>query len=133
MADLSAYSVRDYMTRNLLTFTPDTDVMSAIGALVKSGHSGAPVCDAEGRLVGMLSEKDCLKVAVVASFEGVSPGTVSDFMAASVQSITPDNTLLDVANRFLDSPFKRFPVTENGRLVGQISRSDVLKAIHDNA
>lgn len=133
MADLSAYSVRDYMARNLLTFTPDTDVMTAIGALVKSGHSGAPVCDAQGRLVGMLSEKDCLKVAVVASFEGVSPGTVSDFMATNVQSLAPDSTLLDVANRFLDSPYKRFPVTEGGKLVGQISRSDVLKAIHDNA
>lgn len=133
MADLSAYSVRDYMTRNLLTFTPDTDVMSAIGALVKSGHSGAPVCEAGGKLVGMLSEKDCLKVAVVASYENVSPGTVSDFMTAGVRSISPDDTLLDVANRFLDSPFKRFPVTEAGKLVGQISRSDVLKAIHDNS
>ena len=133
MADLSAYSVRDYMTRNLLTFTPDTDVMTALGALVKSGHSGAPVCEAGGKLVGMLSEKDCLKVAVMASYEGVSPGTVSDFMASNVQCLAPDETLLAVANRFLDSPFKRFPVIENGKLVGQISRSDVLKAIHDNA
>ena len=133
MADLSAYSVREYMARNLMTFTPDTDVMTAIGALVKSGHSGAPVCEAGGKLIGMLSEKDCLKVAVVASYEGVSPGTVSDFMAVSVQTITPDETLLDVANRFLDSPYKRFPVIEGGKLVGQISRRDVLKAIHDNA
>lgn len=133
MADLSAHSVRDHMTRNLLTFTPDTDVMSAIGALVKSGHSGAPVCEESGRLVGMLSEKDCLKVAVVASYEGVSPGSVRDFMTTSVRCLSPDDTLLEVANRFLDSPYKRFPVVEDGRLVGQISRRDVLKAIHDDA
>lgn len=131
MPDLSAYSVSDYMTTNLLTFKPDTDVMSAIGTLVKHGHSGAPVCDDAGLLVGMLSEKDCLKVAVVANYEGVSPGVVRDFMSHHVASLSPELTLLEAATRFLDAPYKRFPVVESGRLVGQISRSDILRAIHD--
>jgi len=133
MADLSAFTVSEYMTTNLLTFKPDTDVMSAIGALVKQGHSGAPVCDDAGFLVGMLSEKDCLKVAVVANYEGVSPGLVRDFMSANVASLSPELTLLDAASRFLDASYKRFPVVESGRLVGQISRSDILRAIHDAA
>jgi CBS domain-containing protein len=131
MPDLSAYTVSDYMTTKLVTFKPDTDMMSAIGTLVKRGHSGAPVCDDNGYLVGMLSEKDCLKVAVVANYEGVSPGVVRDFMSASVASLSPEMTLLDAATRFLDAPYKRFPVVESGRLVGQISRSDILRAIHD--
>jgi len=133
MPDLSAYTVSDYMSTQLLTFAPDTDVMSAIGQLVKRGHSGAPVCDAGGLLVGMLSEKDCLKVAVVANYEGVSPGVVRDFMSPNVTALSPEMTLLDAATRFLDAPFKRFPVVESGRLIGQISRSDILRAIHDAA
>lgn len=131
MPDLSAYTVSDYMTTSLLTFRPDTDVMAAIGQLVKRGHSGAPVCDEAGLLVGMLSEKDCLKVAVVANYEGVSPGVVRDFMSPNVAALSPEMTLLDAATRFLDAPYKRFPVVESGRLIGQISRSDILRAIHD--
>lgn len=133
MADLSAFTVSDYMSTNLLTFKPDTDVMSAIGTLVKRGHSGAPVVDDVGLLVGMLSEKDCLKVAVVANYEGVSPGVVRDFMSTHAATLSPEMTLLDAATRFLDAPYKRFPVVESGRLVGQISRSDILRAIHDAA
>ncbi len=131
MADLSAFTVSAYMTTNLLTFKPDTDVMAAIGQLLKRGHSGAPVVDDAGLLVGMLSEKDCLKVAVIANYEGVSPGVVRDFMSAKVAALDPEMTLLDAATRFLDAPYKRFPVVESGRLVGQLSRSDILRAIHD--
>ena len=133
MPDLSAYTVSDYMTRDVLTFTADTDVMTAIGVLVKSGHSGAPVRGPDGKLLGMLSEKDCLKVAVMANYEGVSPGLVRDFMNPKPDAVAPGDTLLEVASRFLDAPYKRFPVLDNGKLVGQISRSDVLRAIHDNS
>lgn len=135
MAELSQLSVQDYMTTNLLTFTPDTDIMSAIGTLVKHRHSGAPVVGPNGELVGVLSEKDCLKIAVAASYEGVSPGRVGDFMSPSAVAIKPDDTLLDAATRFLDSPFKRLPVVQGaGRtLVGQLSRSDVLRAIHEHS
>ena len=131
MPDLSAYTVSDYMTTNLLTFKPDTDVMGAIGQLLKRGHSGAPVVNDAGLLVGMLSEKDCLKVAVIANYEGVSPGVVRDFMSPHVAALAPEMTLLDAASKFLDAPYKRFPVVESGRLVGQISRSDILRAIHE--
>ena len=133
MADLSQISVEQYMSKSLLTFTRDMDVMTAIGSLVKNRHSGAPVCDAAGNLVGLLSEKDCLKVAVAASFEGISPGMVEDFMTAKPVAIAPDDTLLEAATRFLDSPFKRFPVVKGGKLVGQLSRSDILRAIHENS
>ncbi len=133
MADLSAFAVRDYMRTKLLTFSPDTDVMNAIGQLLKHGHSGAPVCDEQGMLVGMLSEKDCLKLAVIANYEGVSPGVVRDFMSAKVVALKADDTLLEAANRFLDVSYKRFPVLDSGRLVGQLSRSDVLRAVYDNS
>jgi CBS domain-containing protein len=87
--------------------------------------------DEDGHIVGMLSEKDCLKVAVLANYEGVSPGLVRDYMSPSVVSVTPDTSLLEVASRFVDAPFKRFAVVVDGKLVGQISRSDVLRAIDE--
>ncbi|HEX4872616.1 MAG TPA: CBS domain-containing protein, partial [Nevskiaceae bacterium] len=67
MASLDSVTVRDYMATRLVTFSPDMEVMAATHQLVKTGHSGAPVVDAEGRLVGMLSERDCLKVALIAA------------------------------------------------------------------
>ena len=131
MANLSSVAVRDYMTRDLVTFTPNMEVMQALRLLVKHGHSGAPVLDDDGKLAGMLSEKDCLQVAVLADFEGVSPGLVGDFMTHDVATVSPDTDLLEVAGRFIDATYKRLPVIESGQLVGQISRSDVLRAIND--
>ena len=131
MTVISTKTVRDYMTTRLLTFTPDMEVMAALRLLVTRGHSGAPVVEDDGRIVGMLSEKDCLKVAVLANYEGVSPGVVRDFMSTKVASVSPDISLLEVAGRFIDAPFKRFAVVENDKLVGQISRSDVLRAIDE--
>ena len=119
------------MTTDMLTFAPDMEVMSAINKLVKHRLSGAPVVDAQGKLIGVLSEKDCLKVAISAGYEGVQAGVVSEFMTHGANSVEPDTPMLEVASRFLDSQFKRFPVVKAGRLVGQISRSDVLRAIND--
>ncbi|HEY0916037.1 CBS domain-containing protein [Solimonas sp. SE-A11] len=128
---LASKRVRDYMARNLVTFTPDTEVLSAIHQIVKHRISGAPVVDRDGKLVGMLSEKDCLKMALVAGHEGVPAGLVDDFMSRDPSTVDADDSLLDIASRFVDAPFKRFPVKENDQLVGQISRSDVLRAIDE--
>lgn len=131
MTAISSKTVRDYMTTRLLTFSPDTEVMAALRLLVTRGHSGAPVIEEGGRLVGMLSEKDCLKVAVMANYEDISPGVVRDYMSPSVVTVGPDDSLLEIASRFIDAPFKRFAVVVDGKLVGQISRSDVLRAIDE--
>lgn len=128
---LASKRVRDYMARNLVTFTPDTEVLTAIHQIIKHRISGAPVVDRDGKLVGMLSEKDCLKMALVAGHEGVPAGLVEDFMSRDPSTVDADDSLLDIASRFVDAPFKRFPVKENGQLVGQISRSDVLRAIDE--
>lgn len=131
MTAISSKTVSDYMTTRLLTFTPDTEVMAALRQLVTRGHSGAPVVEEDGSVVGMLSEKDCLKVAVMANYEDVSPGVVRDYMSPSVATVSPDTSLLEVAGRFIDAPFKRFAVVVDGKLIGQISRSDILRAIDE--
>lgn len=131
MSKLNAVRVRDYMTPadKLVKLAPTTEVMSAINQLVKHHISGAPVVDADGHLVGMLSEMDCMQVGLIAAEDTCVAGPVSQFMKTSVVSVSPDDSLTQLAQLFLTKNFRRYPVIENGHLVGQISRSDVLKAI----
>ena len=121
--------VKDYMARTLVTFKPDTEVLDAIHELVKHRIAGAPVVDDEGNLVGMLSELDCMKVALNAGYHGTSGGPVSDFMSDGVETIDAEMSIIDLAQQFINTRYRRFPVLMGTRLVGQISRRDVLRAL----
>lgn len=121
--------VKDYMTGQLITFHPETDVLDAIHELVSHGIAGAPVTDDHGELVGMLSELDCMKIALHAGYHGNMGGPVSDYMTPNVETVDADMSIIDLAQRFLDTNFRRFPVLKDHRLVGQISRRDVLRAL----
>jgi CBS domain-containing protein len=121
--------VKDYMTRSVITFRPDTDVLDAVHELVTNRIAGAPVVDAAGNLVGMLSELDCMKVALQAGYHGHWGGPVSDFMTPDTQTVDAEMSIVDLAQHFVDTRFRRFPVVDGNRLVGQISRRDVLRAL----
>ncbi len=105
------------------------DVLRAIHILIEHKMSGAPVADDHGNLVGFLSEKDCMKVALNAGYHGESGGRVEEYMATSVETIDVDTPIIEVAEFFLKSAFRRYPVVEENRLVGAISRRDVLMAL----
>jgi len=130
MATLDSLRVREYMSTKLVTFTPDMDVMSAINALVTHRIAGAPVLDAAGKLVGMLSERDCLTIGLTASQDTCIAGPVSQFMATKVVSVDPEATLMQLAAMFVSASYRRYPVMQGDQLVGLISRSDVLRAIN---
>lgn len=130
MATLDTLRVREYMSTQLVTFTPDMDVMAAINQLVKHRIAGAPVVDAQGKLVGMLSERDCLNIGLTASQDTCIAGPVSQFMATKVVTVDPDTNLTQLASMFVSASYRRYPVMEGGKLVGLISRSDVLRAIN---
>jgi CBS domain-containing protein len=121
--------VKDYMTGSLVTLRPDMDVLDAVEVLLGHGISGAPVVDEQGELIGMLSEFDCLKIALHAGYHGHWGGPVSDYMTTDTETVDADTNLVDLAQRFLDTQYRRFPVMTDHRLVGQISRSDVLRAL----
>ena len=121
--------VKDYMNASLVTFKPDTPVLDAITTLVKHSISGAPVIDERGNLIGLLSEKDCMKVAMQAGYYEEVGGRVSEYMTANVMTVESETSILEVAKLFLEKGPRRYPVVEDNRLVGQISRRDVLKAI----
>jgi len=126
---LHSITVKDYMSESLLTFRPDMDVIEAIRRLVDKGYSGAPVLDNLGNVIGVLSEHDCLKVGLHASYHGVLGGKVADFMSKDPVTVESELSILELAKMFLDRPYRRYPVVQDNRLVGQISRSDVLRAI----
>lgn len=127
--NLKSCLVRDYMAGSLVSFKPETDVLDAIHELVRHRIAGAPVVNDQGELVGMLSELDCLKVSLNAGYYGDSGGPVADFMTPDVETVDADMNIVDLAQKFVDCGFRRFPVLRNNRLVGQISRRDVLRAL----
>lgn len=131
--NLKSVLVRDYMAGRLVTFRPDTDVLDAIQTLVKHRISGAPVVNGHGELVGMLSELDCTKVALGAGYYGDAGGPVSEFMSSPVETVDAEMNIIDLAQKFQESGYRRFPVLEGNRLVGQISRRDVLRALGELA
>jgi len=122
-------TVREFMAANLVTFTPDMEILRAIHALVEKRISGATVVDERGNVVGMLSEQDCMKVALHAAYHGELGGRVSEYMSTEVKTIDVDASILEVAELFLNAPYRRYPVMDDNRLVGQISRRDVLRAM----
>ncbi len=126
---LRSVLVKDWMAANLVTLKPDMDVMDALARLVEARIAGAPVVDHHGNLVGMLSEFDCMKVALDSSYHGEWGGRVSEFMTKNVITVPADMSIIDLARRFQESRLRRFPVMDDTRLVGQISRRDVLRAL----
>ena len=120
----------DLMTRSVVTLAPDGGIYPAIKVLLKHKISGAPVVDPAGRLVGILSEKDCLRVLVGGALDGLPDGLVRDYMTETVETVGPGATLLDIAHRFITRSYRRLPVLDaDGRVIGQVSRRDALVAI----
>lgn len=124
--------VRDYMSTELTIIGPAMEINQAMQILLDKHISGAPVVDDSGALVGVLSKKDCLKAALNASYYQSWGGAVSAYMSSAVESLDPDLDIVEAAQYFLSSHYRRFPVIEDGHLVGQISRADVLRALAEN-
>lgn len=122
--------VSDYMTRNLITFTPDQSIESVMQALIKNRISGGPVVNEKHELIGIISEGDCIKQISESRYYNMpmQDQTIGKHMADNVETIDGNMNIFDAAKKFLEAKRRRFPIIENGKLVGQISQKDVLKA-----
>tara|TARA_Y100000590_G_scaffold227786_1_gene257067 strand:+ start:225 stop:689 length:465 start_codon:yes stop_codon:yes gene_type:complete len=125
--------VNNYMTTRLVTLSENMDVYFAISLLLKNKISGAPVINDKNQLVGILSEKDCLRVFANGSFHNMPGGLVKNFMTKAVATVYQEMDLFMVADIFLKHNYRRMPVVNGDVLVGQISRRDVLCAIQDSS
>lgn len=119
--------VEDFMTKNLVTLTPEMDIYDAMLKMMKHDVSGAPVVE-EDTLVGMLSEKDCMSLFAAAAYSNLPRGTVAEYMVMHPETVGPKADLFMVAGIFMHRPYRRLPVIEQEKLVGIVSRPDVLKA-----
>lgn len=124
--------ISDYMVSELVTLAPEMEINRAMKVLLDRAVSGAPVIDGKGELIGVLSQKDCLKAALNASYYQEWGGAVADYMSKVVETLEADLDIVAAAERFLGSNYRRFPVMLEGRMVGQISRADLLQALVDN-
>jgi CBS domain-containing protein len=114
------------MTTDVITVKDQTPIREAIEILVEKEISGLPVIDDEKKLVGLITEKDLLKLIFTGE---IDLGIVADYMTREVVALDEETDLLDVCEYLMDKNFKRIPILKNDILVGIISRRDMIKYI----
>ena len=121
-------TARELMQRKLVTVRPDDGIEEAVRKLSQKGHSGAPVVEEDDTLVGVLSEHDCIRVMARSIAEGWPSGKVETHMSRELETVAPDEDALALSTRFTQGRHRRLLVVDAGRLVGIISRRDVMRA-----
>jgi len=129
---MTTITARDFMVNRLTTLTPDTDVGDAIRLLQRHYLSEAPVVDADGRYLGVLSERGCMQAIVDSGGEKLAPTKVGAVMDTDAKTITPQTPVAAIAEAFLHTPYRWLPVlAEDGILLGLVSRRDMVGAVID--
>ena len=120
----------DYMTTNVITFKSDQEIMDVTEKIIEKKISGAPVVNNRGEIIGIITEKDCLRVIYDEKYHNLFPnqGKVTNYMSKKVITVDYNIKINELASLFMKSNFRRYPVLRNGEMVGLISRRDVLKA-----
>ena len=120
----------DYMITNVITFKADQEITDVTETIIKRKISGAPVVNNEGEIIGIITEKDCLRVIYDEKYHNLFPnqGKVTNYMSKKVVTVDYNIKINELASLFMKSNFRRYPVLKNGKMVGVISRRDVLKA-----
>ncbi len=126
---LAKITIADYMTKNIMTVKQDADVLATIKQLLSHKITCAPVLDQSGKIVGMFSEKDSMKVVLESVYNQGMSGKVADFMNKNVISVKAESSIVDLADKFQDSSVRSFPVFDDAKFVGIVSRTDVLRAL----
>jgi|TARA_B110000116_G_C16742296_1_gene539172 CBS domain-containing protein len=122
--------VKDIMTTNLVLFTVEQSIHEVMNSFIKNKISGGPVVDDRGKLIGVISEADCMKEVSDSRYFNmpILDKSVGHFMTKEVETLPASMTLFDAASRFHETSRRRFPVLDNNKLVGQISRKDIVIA-----
>jgi len=126
---LSKISVTDYMSKDVIAVTPDMEVIQAIKIMLDNKITSVPVLDEQGNLIGLFSEKDGVKGVVEFSYNQSMDGKVRENMTKDVPIIDAEKSVIDAAIQFQEMAIRSLPVFSEGRLVGMISRVDVMRAL----
>ena len=128
MTDLTISAI---VTHAFPRLDPETPIRRAAATMIEAAVASAPVVAEDGQIAGILSQKDCFRSALNASYYREWKGSVADHMTKDVISVVEDDGLFDVAERFLNLKYRAFPVLDGTRVTGMVHRSDVLKALLD--
>lgn len=130
-ADSVLPAARNFMVKRPLTLQSDMDAFAAIDHLLKHRHCGALVVNEDGQYAGVFSQRTSIRVLVHAAYDQLPSTKVGAWMKSESGRVTaPEADLLAVAKRFMENSWRLLPVIEDGKLLGQISRCDVLRAEH---
>ena len=119
--------LKSIMTIEVITVKADTPIYEALYLLAKNKISGMPVVDDEKQVVGVLSEKDVLKIFFDKKLDVKS--TVEDYMSRDVICFIEEDSAIDVCKFFIRSNIRRVPIVKDNKLVGIVSRSDIIPLI----
>ncbi len=124
------FKVCDFMTKDLITFRANQSVEEVINTLIKNRISGGPVVNEKNELIGIISEGDCIKQISESRYYNLplEQENIEKHMVTNVETIDGNLNIFDAARQFLSSKRRRFPIVEDGKLIGQISQKDILKA-----
>ena len=122
-------SVRHYMSSRFATVKASQDIQEVTRMFTERNVFGAAVVDNIGNLVGIISVTDCIGAALKAGYNPGFSGTVASLMSPDVRTVDVDDDVIKVAKLFMKEPYRRYPVVDDNRVVGVITRLDVLKAL----
>ena len=132
MLEVSMCKAKDIMFKKVVSVKADTPIYDAIKAIVKDNLSGLPVVNEDMTIAGIISEKDMLRLLYnfqVARGEIPTSATVENYMTSNVVTVDQEESLTRVCNCLMDNQFRRVPVLSEGKLVGVISRADIMRYI----
>ena len=123
--------VKDIVRRNIVPLSADLLIADAVERIIASGLTGLPVVDDAGVLKGFLSEQDCIAQMISGTYHSDSRKVVADLMHSEVLSVGPEESIIDIAQKMKLNKPKVYPVVQDNRLIGVISRQDVMKALSE--
>lgn len=123
--------VREVMDASIVPLRPEMSLAEAVDHILKSHHMGLPVVDADASLIGFLSEQDCLRYLISGSYYADSRIEVSDIMFKEPLAVGANETVLSLAERMGPGKPKNYPVCDEGKLVGLVTRSGVMRVLNE--
>lgn len=123
---MTEYRIGSIMRTDVPTLAAETPIRRAVALLVDARAAAAPVLGDDGQLTGLLTQKDCFRPALHASYHREWTGRVADYMTRTVIAVDAQDELMRVAEMFIEYPHRVFPVRDGARVAGLVHRSDVL-------
>jgi predicted transcriptional regulator len=127
---MESLKVKDYMLTRPISFRLGQPIAQVVQGLLKYKQIGGPVIDAQKHIVGWISEQDCLAKLIEATYHCEQVSIVDDVMRTDVLTVDPEDSIFDLAQSMLSAKPKMYPVAQDGKLIGVITRHEMLIALN---